>query len=330
MVLRLRASGRASIAPQTCCYFRRQQYLFPIEMRPIRVYHSKWPRPRQLFSGNRHYGLQLQIRQPLSTAPRLVSRNREPLLYPVAGARYASTAKPSTQPTTASSNQTQQSIEDLLSSLPLTRYLRSSTSPKYIEFRPYRTMHPSAQSTHLVTTSLLSNPTKLPTDPIFFLTSPSTKTKTQTQPQIIATAYLSTHLTGHAGYIHGGLPFLLFDDVFARLAAEIFPSRVGMTATMGLDFRAPAVPGRVYVWRAFVEKRESERKVWVRGEMRCLREFGVGEMSARNVVDIDVDVAGGDGDGVSVEEREGVLVAEARALFVEPRRVEGMVPLYPN
>lgn len=91
---------------------------------------------------------------------------------------------------------------------------------------------------------------------------------------------------------------------------------------MGLDFRAPAVPGRVYVWRAFIEKRESERKVWVRGEMRCLREFGVGEMSARNVVDIDVDVAGGDGNGVSVEEREGVLVAEARALFVEPRRVE--------
>ncbi|OJJ62066.1 hypothetical protein ASPSYDRAFT_145840 [Aspergillus sydowii CBS 593.65] len=147
-------------------------------------------------------------------------------------------------------------------------------------------MHPSAQSTHLVTTSLLSNPTKLPTDPIFFLT-PHDSTK----PQIIATAYLSTHLTGHAGYIHGGLPFLLFDDVFARLAAEIFPSRVGMTATMGLDFRAPAVPGRVYVWRAFIEKRESDRKVWVRGEM-------------------------------SVEEREGVLVAEARALFVEPRRVE--------
>lgn len=284
-------------------------------MRPIRLYHSKWPRPRQLFSGNCHYGVQAQLTQPWSTASRFVLRSHgPPLYYPMVRARYASTAMPSTQPTTTSSNQTQQSIEDLISSLPLTRYLRSSTSPKYTEFRPYRTMHPSAQSTHLVTTSLLSNPTKLPTDPIFFLT-PHDSTK----PQIIATAYLSTHLTGHAGYIHGGLPFLLFDDVFARLAAEIFPSRVGMTATMGLDFRAPAVPGRVYVWRAFIEKRESERKVWVRGEMRCLREFGVGEMSARGA---DVDVAGGGGDGVSVEEREGVLVAEARALFVEPRRVE--------
>ncbi|OJI96172.1 hypothetical protein ASPVEDRAFT_35530 [Aspergillus versicolor CBS 583.65] len=292
-------------------------------MRPIGVYRPKWPRPRQLFSGNYYYGLQLQYSQPLSTASRLVPRSQGPLLYPGSRARYASTAMPSTQPTTTSSNQPQQSIEDLISSLPLTRYLRSSTSPKYTEFRPYRTMHSSAQSTHLVTTSLLSHPTKLPTDPIFFLTSPSTQPQPQPQPQIIATAYLSTHLTGHAGYIHGGLPFLLFDDVFARLAAEIFPSRVGMTATMGLDFRAPAVPGRVYVWRAFIEKRESERKVWVRGEMRCLREFGVGEMSAR-----DVDVAGGD--GVSVEEREGMLVAEARALFVEPRKVEGMVPLYPK
>ncbi|KAL4733976.1 HotDog domain-containing protein, partial [Aspergillus similis] len=201
----------------------------------------------------------------------------------------------------------------LISSLPLIRYLRNctlsgaspspsaETSAKYIEFRPLRTMHPSAQVTHLVTTSLIS-PTKLPIDPIYFLKHSFTKAPSQSPKyaEIIATAYLSTHLTGHAGYIHGGLIGILFDDAFARFAAEIFPSGVGMTANLTLDFRAPAVPGRVYVWRVGAEKVEKERKVWVYGSMR----------------------EDGEGGGLSMEEREGVLVAEARGLFVEPKGVK--------
>ncbi|KAL3439168.1 HotDog domain-containing protein [Aspergillus tetrazonus] len=183
-------------------------------------------------------------------------------------------------------------------------------------------MHPSAQVTHLVTASLIS-PTKLPIDPIYFLKHSFTKapSKSPESAEIIATAYLSTHLTGHAGYIHGGLIGILFDDVFARLAAEIFPSGVGMTANLTLDFRAPAVPGRVYVWRVGVEKVEKERKVWVYGRMRCLNEFGAEEMRGRGVGDGILEEVG-EGDTLSVEEREGVLVAEARGLFIEPRGVK--------
>ncbi|KAL4821385.1 HotDog domain-containing protein [Aspergillus spinulosporus] len=191
-------------------------------------------------------------------------------------------------------------------------------------------MHPSAQVTHLVTTSLIS-PTKLPIDPIYFLKHSFTDALSQSPKsvEIIATAYLSTHLTGHAGYVHGGLIGILFDDVFARLAAEIFPSGVGMTANLTLDFRAPAVPGRVYVWRAGIEKVEKERKVWVYGRMRCLNENGVEEMRGRGVED-SIPRELDEGSGLSMEEREGVLVAEARGLFVEPRGVKKMVPLYPK
>ncbi|KAL3495300.1 HotDog domain-containing protein [Aspergillus germanicus] len=215
-------------------------------------------------------------------------------------------------------NQTQRVAEDLISSLPLTRYLRSlasassSPEPSYTESRPYRDMHPAAHTTHLVSASLLCE-TKLPTDPIFFL-------KTQAHPgpdsaplcNAIATCYIGSDLCGHPGFVHGGLSFVLFDDVFARCAAAVLKSRTAMTASMSVDFRAPASPNRVYVYRVRIVEQKG-RKVWMQGEMRCLRAFDVEEMTRRGVAL---------SDGVGCEEVEGTLVAEAKALFVEPKNME--------
>ncbi|KAL4794520.1 HotDog domain-containing protein [Aspergillus venezuelensis] len=181
-------------------------------------------------------------------------------------------------------------------------------------------MHPHAQKTHLVTTSFLGQEAKIPVEPIYFLKSSSSSTSTSTNFSIIAPIYLSTHLTGHAGFVHGGLMTVLFDDLFARLASEVLPSRIGMTVRLEMEFKAPAVPGRAYISRAFVERVEG-RKVWVGGEMRYLQSLGGEEMRGRE--------EGGD-DGLSREEEEGVLVARGRGLFVEPRDTGGMVPLYPK
>ncbi|KAL4904960.1 HotDog domain-containing protein [Aspergillus multicolor] len=298
-------------------------------MRLDRAFLFIWTRPWLFSTGCQH-------RNPraLPSATRPVT----PARLGLPGARYSSSFSDALAASIASETQALQSLqhaEDLISSLPLTRYIRSvsssnrSTGATYMEFRPMRTMHPAAQSTHLVTTSLIS-PSKLPIDPIFFLKHSSATCQPAAQDkdkvEIIATAYLSTHLTGHAGYIHGGLLGVLFDDAFARLAAEIFSSRTGMTANLTLDFRAPAMTGRVYVYRVEIERVEKERKVWVRGSMRCLKEFGVQEMLKRSVESAnEVD----DG-GLSVEERDGVLVAEARGLFVEPKGAKEMVPLYPK
>ncbi|KAL4947921.1 HotDog domain-containing protein [Aspergillus filifer] len=179
-------------------------------------------------------------------------------------------------------------------------------------------MHPSAQKTHLVTTSFVGQDTKIPVEPIYFLKPPSPPPSTH--PSIIHPLYLSTHMTGHAGFIHGGLLSVLFDDIFARLASEVLPSRIGMTVRLQMEFRAPAVPERLYIARARVERVEG-RKVWVDGEIRCLGDFEEGEMKGR-----EESVR----DGVSREEEEGILVAGGRGLFVEPRDTEGMVPLYPR
>lgn len=83
-----------------------------------------------------------------------------------------------------------------------------------------------------------------------------------------------------------------------------------MTANMNIDFRKPAVPERVYVYRAEIVRIEG-RKAWVTGQMRCMDPFRVDEMLRRKAAASD-EVSG-------EEEREGALVAEATALFVEPK-----------
>lgn len=68
-------------------------------------------------------------------------------------------------------------------------------------------MHPAAGSTHLVIDFLSSS--KLPIDPYFFV-------RTHETHRVIATCYIGANLCSHPGYVHGGLAFLVFDDVFAR------------------------------------------------------------------------------------------------------------------
>ncbi|KAL4931608.1 PaaI family thioesterase [Aspergillus undulatus] len=246
----------------------------------------------RLLLRNHHYSLQFKIPGTNATKRLSYYQQRQHLIRRArfSSSMASSTPTPHTQQPTRHQDQNHdhgpnhaKQIETLISSLPLTRYLRTAGSG-YTEFRPLQEMHPSAQETHLVTTSFLSNGSKMPVEPIFSLKSP---VPTQEQyngreqvqyPSIIGITYLFTHLTGHAGFIHGGLLTVLFDDLFARLASEILPSRIGMTARLEMDFRTPVTPGRVAVYRGVVE-RVAGRKVYVKGEF-CL---GLGS-SGRGVV----------------------------------------------
>lgn len=95
--------------------------------------------------------------------------------------------------------------------------------------------------------------------------------------------------------MHGGLLSVMFDEAFARCVSTSFSNGLGMTANLNVDFRKPALPERLYVLDASTARVEG-RKAWVEGRLTCLP--GVGE------------------------EGEGVMVAEARALFVEPKFAE--------
>lgn len=197
--------------------------------------------------------------------------------------------------------------EDLIASLPLTRYLRSQSSRDslfphdYRESRLHGNMHPSIGSTHFVTGSLIGT-NKLPIDPWYYIRS---------EPQVssICLLYIGPNLCGHPGYVHGGAAIALFDDVFARCAGTILPSGVGMTAYLNMDFKKPALPNRVYTMRAEVQETKG-RKVWLKGWMRSLPLFKAEDMANEPVT------TGGQVSGV---EERGTIVAEANALFVEPK-----------
>lgn len=85
-----------------------------------------------------------------------------------------------------------------------------------------------------------------------------------------------------------------------------------MTANLNVDFRKPALPDRMYVLRVQTVQVEG-RKAWVEGRMRYLPlALPVPlPLEAHSVVP-DEELLREDGEGA-------VMVAEAKALFVEPK-----------
>ncbi|KAL4929073.1 PaaI family thioesterase [Aspergillus undulatus] len=208
----------------------------------------------------------------------------------------------------SSATQTQTSKQsDPIASHPLLARLRSD--PTLRETRPHLSMPSHLQPSHLVA-GTLSRENGLTSAPYMFLSRPSTYNQSQndttsTTPHKSTSTTLfhtGTHLTGHPGYIHGGFLSIMFDEVFAHTVSQAFRSGTGMTANLNVDFRKPALPNRVFVLETETTSVEG-RKAWVEGKMRMLPAEG----------------ASG---------QEGIVVAEARALFVEPKFAESMVPVY--
>ncbi|PYH44143.1 PaaI family thioesterase, partial [Aspergillus saccharolyticus JOP 1030-1] len=215
--------------------------------------------------------------------------------------------------------------EHRLQTHPLLLTLRNDAS--YTETRPHLSMVPAHRASHFVA-GTLSGANKVTVPPYMFTRtkpSPTAQPTTQTAPalhakegggaaaaaaagntpktkgqvaQTVSLFHLGTTLNGHPGYVHGGLLSVMFDETFARCVAASFPSGVGMTANLSVDFRKPALPDRVYVLRAETVKVEG-RKAWVEGTLTSLP-------------NPDSPAAAGEGE-------EGTMVAEARALFIEPR-----------
>ncbi|CEL10814.1 hypothetical protein ASPCAL13923 [Aspergillus calidoustus] len=229
--------------------------------------------------------------------------------------------KPKPSPTHKSQlqNQTQQPkttvIEDPISTHPLLHSLRADPTLK--ETRPHLSMPQHLRPAHFVA-GTLAGEKKLTSAPYMFIsqrdTSPSTSQPESTTttsssshyPHATTLFHTGTHMCGHPGFVHGGFLSVMFDEVFAHTVSQAFRSGTGMTANLNVDFRKPALPDRVYVLRAEVVKVEG-RKAWVEGTMTMLADGA--------------DAKGEGGD---------VMVAEARALFVEPKFAEKMVPVYRN
>jgi acyl-coenzyme A thioesterase PaaI-like protein len=95
--------------------------------------------------------------------------------------------------------------------------------------------------------------------------------------EVITIVYFGAGLAGWPGVVHGGALATVLDESLGRCALLKFPSRMGVTANLELQYRAPAMTNNFYIIRArpvvdegddVVGKdgiRKSDRKLWVHG-----------------------------------------------------------------
>jgi len=97
--------------------------------------------------------------------------------------------------------------------------------------------------------------------------------------------HVGTGVCGHEGIVHGGLVATLLDESLARVAIANLPAKVGVTANLSIDYRAPTRADQFIVLKV--------KLIEVKGR--------------KSVV------------GGRVEDMHGTVLAEATATFVQPK-----------
>lgn len=171
-------------------------------------------------------------------------------------------------------------IEEFIKNHPVSVELRSR--PEFSESRPHLKI-PPAQRSHNLTGGTLMGPGKVVVPPLTFSESGG--------KSLVQIQYLGSDLCGHPGIIHGGLLATILDEGLAWCCFAALPNKIGMTANLNINYRAPAPAGAFIVLRAKTTKVEG-RKAWVEGHIETL--VGEGE--------------------------KPVVLVDASALFIEPRQ----------
>lgn len=180
-------------------------------------------------------------------------------------------------------------IDDYIQNHPLSLSLRAKYS--YMESRPHLRFVDEHRK-HSLTGGTLLGPGKIPVPPLVFL---------EEGKHLVSMSYLGTDLCGHVGIVHGGLLATLCDEGLARCGFSALPNKIGVTASLTINYRNPAPAGSYVVLKAETIRAEG-RKVWVKGRIELLGE----------------------------SEEPGKLLAEAEGLFIEPKYAKVRRPSRPN
>jgi acyl-coenzyme A thioesterase PaaI-like protein len=173
-------------------------------------------------------------------------------------------------------------VEEYINNHALTKSLRADS--RFTESRPH-TKLPSSYRAHSLTAGTLAGPDKIVVPPYMW--------NEEAGKSCVSIFYLGSDLVGHPGIVHGGMLATLLDEGLARCCFGALPNRIGVTANLNINYRSPAPAGSFYVLRATTTKVDG-RKAWVKGHIETLTENG----------------------------KDPVIIAEAEALFVEPRNIK--------
>jgi len=171
-------------------------------------------------------------------------------------------------------------IDQYIRNHPEAQKLRAN--PNFKEARPHLKI-PETLRPRSLTGGTLAGPNKIVVPPLIFAEKDG--------KSMVSLMYLGSDMCGHIGIVHGGLLATLLDEGLARCCFPALPNRVGVTANLNIDYRAPAMADSYVALRAETVRVEG-RKAWVEGRIETLPEEG----------------------------KEPVVLVEAKALFIEPRQ----------
>jgi acyl-coenzyme A thioesterase PaaI-like protein len=181
-------------------------------------------------------------------------------------------------------------IEQRIHSHPFTRSLFED--PKFTATRPHLKI-PATQRAQNLTAGTLMGSDKIAVPPLQFYT--------QDGSEFVSLQYLGPALCGHPNIVHGGLLATLLDEGLARCCFPALPNKVGVTASLKIDYKKPCIASQVVVLKAETTKVDG-RKAWVKGRLQTLVDESKGEVPE--------------------------VLCEAEALFIEPRQAAGLMKMY--
>jgi 3'-phosphoadenosine 5'-phosphosulfate synthase len=171
-------------------------------------------------------------------------------------------------------------VEEFINGHTVVKDLRLNS--EFSESRPHLKI-PESQRGHNLTGGTLMGPGRVVVPPFVW--------SEKGGRSLVSISYLGTDLCGHPGIVHGGFLATMLDEGLARCCFPALPNKIGVTANLNINYRSPAPAGAFVVLRAKTTKVEG-RKAWVEGHIETL--VGEGETP--------------------------VILAEASALFIEPRQ----------
>lgn len=196
------------------------------------------------------------------------------------------------KPDAATDPQTAEINEKILSH-PLVEELRKDKS--LVESRPHLKI-PAKLRQYNLTGGTLSGSDKISVPPLVFSSKDGS--------HFYSFQHLGPNLCGHPTIIHGGLLATLVDEGLARCCFPALPNKVGVTASLTINYRNPCPANSYVVLKAETTKVEG-RKAWVKGRLEILPSAEEWEQGVK----------------------EGKVAVEADALFIEPRNTAGMMKI---
>ncbi|KAF7509876.1 hypothetical protein GJ744_007387 [Endocarpon pusillum] len=179
-------------------------------------------------------------------------------------------------------------IDEHIKNCSLATKLRSN--PDFQESRPHLKI-PEAVRSHNLTAGTLAGPGMIVVPPYIW--------NEREGKELVQIFYLGNNVSGHSGLVHGGLLATMLDEGLARCCFPVLPNKVGVTASLQINYKKPTKADQYLVLKATTTKVEG-RKAFVEGHIETMPEDG--------------------------EEPE--ILVSANALFIEPKHAALLKRLY--